>query len=138
MLALPRALLSERRGCLDTLPKPVMPTVIPPRPRRTEAEKAIGESRQLPNRRSSSLTTYHPRGREGDELEDMSYNINNARRRSNSSTLTMKDFKTKFETVETEPVFEEELHGPMGEELEKHSTTSSEKSVDDEDTGKKL
>jgi hypothetical protein len=71
-------------------------------------------------------------GREGDELEDMSYNFNNARRRSNSSTLNMKDFKTKFETVEAEPVFEEELHGPMGEELEKQSTTSSDKSVDEE------
>ena len=81
--------------------------------------------------------TYHPRGREGDELEDMSYNINNARRRSNSSTQNMKDFKTKFETIETEPVFEEELHGPLGEELEKQSTTSSDKSVDEEEHDKK-
>jgi hypothetical protein len=49
----------------------------------------------------------------------------NARRRSNSSTHNMKDFKTKFETIETEPVFEEEL--------EKQSTTSTDKSVDEEE-----
>ena len=40
--------------------------------------------------------------------------MTNPRRRSNSSTHAVgaKDFKTKFETVEHEPVFEEELHGP--------------------------
>jgi hypothetical protein len=40
--------------------------------------------------------------------------MTNPRRRSNSSTHVAgaKDFKTKFETVEPEPVFEEELHGP--------------------------
>jgi hypothetical protein len=36
-------------------------------------------------------------GRDGDEVEDMPYNMNNARRRSNSSTNQLKDFKTKFE-----------------------------------------
>jgi len=51
-------------------------------------------------------------GREGDEIEDYSYNLTNPRRRSNSSSHTaLKDFKTKFETVEPEPVFEEEIHG---------------------------
>ena len=60
------------------------------------------------------------------------------RRRSNSSTHNMKDFKTKFETIETEPVFEEEIHGPMGEELEKQSTTSTENSIAEEDHEKKL
>jgi hypothetical protein len=110
-----------------------MPTPILPKPKRTAVEKAIGESsHMLPNRETSSTNTTTTRGREGDELEDMSYNFNNARRRSNSSTLNMKDFKTKFETVEAEPVFEEELHGPMGEELEKQSTASSDKSVDEE------
>lgn len=77
-------------------------------------------------------------GAAGDEIEDIRPNMANARRRSNSSTLNTKDFKTKFETIETEPVFEEELHGPMGEELEKQSTTSTEKSVDEEDMNKKL
>jgi hypothetical protein len=63
----------------------------------------------------------------------------NARRRSNSSTHNMKDFKTKFETIDPEPVFEEELHGqPIGEELEKQSTTSTDNSVADEDNDRKL
>ena len=67
--------------------------------------------------------------------------MTNARRRSNSSTHQLKDFKTKFETLETEPVFEEELHGPgaMGEDLEKQSSASSDnKSVDEEDRERKL
>ena len=67
----------------------------------------------------------------------MPYNMNNARRRSNSSTHQLKDFKTKFEAIET--VFEEELHGAIGEELEKQSTTSSSnKSIDEEDRDRKL
>ena len=65
-------------------------------------------------------------------------NMANARRRSNSSTHNMKDFKTKFETIETDPVFEEELHGPTGDELEKQSTTSSDKSIEAEESDKKL
>ncbi|PVH98522.1 hypothetical protein DM02DRAFT_530963, partial [Periconia macrospinosa] len=77
-------------------------------------------------------------GREGDEIAEMGFNMANARRRSNSSTFTAKDFKTKFETVEPEPVFEEELHGPMGAELDKQSTTSSSKSVEEEEASKKL
>ncbi|KAF1921904.1 hypothetical protein BDU57DRAFT_584878 [Ampelomyces quisqualis] len=77
-------------------------------------------------------------GTPGDEVEDIKPNMANARRRSNSSTHNMEDFKTKFETIEIEPVFEEELHGPMGEELEKQSTTSTDKSVDEEDQDKKL
>jgi len=78
-------------------------------------------------------------GREGDEIEDYSYNLANARRRSNSSTHQLKDFKTKFETIEPEPVFEEELHGPVdGGEVDRVSTTSSgTKSVDEEDVHKK-
>jgi hypothetical protein len=50
----------------------------------------------------------------------------------------MKDFKTKFETIETEPVFEEEIHGPLGEELEKQSTTSTENSIAEEEHDKKM
>ncbi|KAH7085056.1 hypothetical protein BKA63DRAFT_559710 [Paraphoma chrysanthemicola] len=76
-------------------------------------------------------------GNPGDEVEDIRPNMSNARRRSNSSTHNMKDFKTKFETIETDPVFEEDIHGPMGDELEKQSTTSTDKSVDEEDHGKK-
>jgi len=78
-------------------------------------------------------------GRDGDELQDTAYTLHNARRRSNSSTTQLKDFKTKFETLEAEPVFEEEIHGPMGEELEKQSTASSDnKSVDEEERERKL
>lgn len=44
----------------------------------------------------------------------------NARRRSNSSSYQagLKDFKTKFEHIETEPVFEEEIHGASSADLE--------------------
>jgi hypothetical protein len=61
-----------------------------------------------------TLLTVAVRGAAGDELEDIKPNMVNTRRRSNSSTHNMEEFKTKFETVEIEPVFEEELHGPMG------------------------
>ncbi|KAF2013719.1 hypothetical protein BU24DRAFT_244638 [Aaosphaeria arxii CBS 175.79] len=76
-------------------------------------------------------------GHPGDEIEDYQYNMNNPRRRSNSSTHQIKDFKTKFETIEPEPVFEEELHGPMGADLDKQSTASTDKSVEEEDASKK-
>jgi hypothetical protein len=52
------------------------------------------------------------RGRSGDEMQDYGYNFTNARRRSNSSSQVIADFKTKFEGVENDPVFQEELHGP--------------------------
>ncbi|OKL60412.1 hypothetical protein UA08_04373 [Talaromyces atroroseus] len=48
-------------------------------------------------------------GRSGDEVQDYDYNFTNARRRSNSSNHGLSEFKTKFETVEPEPVFEEEV-----------------------------
>ena len=103
-------------------------TISSPPYRRTRSDSSLNWS---------ALT--YTRGRDGDEVEDMPYNMNNARRRSNSSTNQLKDFKTKFETIETEPVFEEELHGAIGEELEKQSTTSSSnKSVDEEDHDTKL
>lgn len=71
------------------------------------------------------------------------------RRRSNSFSLAAghSALKTKFETVEPEPVFEEEIHGPSaadfgtpdmadsGYDLEKASTGSSSGmgSIDEED-----
>jgi hypothetical protein len=82
------------------------------------------------------------RGREGDEVEDYAYNFTNPRRRSNSfSAAHTKDFKSKFEAVEHEPVFEEELHGPTAEdlaELEQASTagSSGDQSIIDEDAPK--
>lgn len=42
----------------------------------------------------------------------------------------MSDFKTKFEAIETDPVFEEELHGATEEDLEKVSTLSKEDTND--------
>ena len=53
------------------------------------------------------------RGTPGDESQDYGYNFTNARRRSNSSSHghAIADFKTKFEAVEADPVFEEEYHG---------------------------
>lgn len=86
------------------------------------------------------------RGRAGDEIEDEPYNLTNPRRRSNSSSHagSLKTFKTKFETIEPEPVFEEELHGPRpGDldetDLEKTSTgsTGSSGSVEEEDMAEK-
>src|ERR1700761_6756357 len=59
------------------------------------------------------------RGREGDEVEDVSsVNMANPRRRSNSSSAAKSAaaFKTKFETIEAEPVFEMSEHGPLPEE----------------------
>jgi len=62
----------------------------------------------------------------------------NPRRRSNSSSLAKgaKNFKTKFEEVEPEPVFEAAEMGPEEPVLEHQSTTSSDnshESVEEED-----
>lgn len=55
-----------------------------------------------------------------DEIADEEFAFTNARRRSNSSNLShsAKDFKTKFEVNDPEPVFEESVHGPLIEEDE--------------------
>ncbi|OOF97700.1 hypothetical protein ASPCADRAFT_2777 [Aspergillus carbonarius ITEM 5010] len=52
-------------------------------------------------------------GRSGDEVQDYGYNFTNTRRHSNSSAQGIADFTTKFEAIEPEPVFEENLHGPL-------------------------
>ena len=85
------------------------------------------------------------RGVDGEEVQDEGFNLANARRRSNSSSYTagLKDFKTKFEQVEQEPVFEEELHGP-GEDLEELPETqrviteSSDGSIDEDEKAKSV
>ena len=68
-------------------------------------------------------------------MQDYGYTFTNTRRRSNSSTQAITDFKTKFETIETEPVFEEELHGPSQDEAEvtKVDSTSSSNSEGSEE-----
>jgi hypothetical protein len=80
------------------------------------------------------------RGGAGEEVVDQQFNFTNARRRSNSSGYSnnLRDFKTKFEFNEPEPVFEETLHGPQEDEeddaLAKTDTTSSSgSSVDEKD-----
>ncbi|KAK6819825.1 hypothetical protein RU639_007307 [Aspergillus parasiticus] len=55
-------------------------------------------------------------GRSGDEVHDCNYTFTNARRYSNSSTQGLADYKTKFETTEPEPVFEESFYGVQNEE----------------------
>lgn len=57
------------------------------------------------------MTDLAYRGRSGDEMQDSGYTFTNARRRSNSSAQGLADFRTKFETTEPDPVFEEPLHG---------------------------
>lgn len=84
------------------------------------------------------LTYIQNRGVDGEEVQDEGFNMANARRRSNSSSYTagLKDFKTKFEQIETDPVFEEDVHGAMSEELPettRSNTNSSEASSVDED-----
>lgn len=54
------------------------------------------------------------RGRDGDELQDLTdgYNAFKARRRSNSMGHIEDQFvKSKFDIVEDEPAFNEKLHG---------------------------
>lgn len=70
------------------------------------------------------------RGRDGEEAQDYGYAFSNQRRRSNSSTQALGDFKTKFEAMDTDPVFEENLHGPTDDDIEKASTLSKEESTD--------
>lgn len=77
------------------------------------------------------MLTLSERGRPGDEAQDYGHNFANARRRSNSSTQghNLSDFKTKFETKDADAdiVFEENLHGAMGDEddLDKVDTADS-------------
>ena len=85
------------------------------------------------------------RGRSGEESQDYGYNFTNNRRRSNSSSHahSIDDFKTKFEAVEADPVFEEEFHGAMREEplgLEKAESgdSNSTASIEEEELTKKV
>ncbi|OBT71223.1 hypothetical protein VF21_09904 [Pseudogymnoascus sp. 05NY08] len=57
-------------------------------------------------------------GINGEEIQDQGFNITNARRRSNSSSYAagLKDFKTKFEQFDPDPVFEEDIHGARPED----------------------
>jgi len=82
-------------------------------------------------------------GHPGEEAQDFGYNMTNPRRRSNSSSHAYaQDFKSKFELVEHEPVFEDLSPEDMVEtdeekhlKLESHaaaSTSSEGQSVEEE------
>lgn len=88
--------------------------------------------------RGKPLTSSH-RGNPGEEVIDEGFNLAKARRRSNSSSFTTDpvSLKSKFEVNEPEPVFEENLHGPTGEDdLAKTETSSSGSSMDEEKAAK--
>ena len=91
--------------------------------------RATGTTASPERIQPSGLTDCH-RGRDGEESQDYGYNFTNSRRRSNSSTQVLGDFKTKFEAMDADPVFEEELHGPTEDDIEKASTLSKEESTD--------
>jgi hypothetical protein len=60
-------------------------------------------------------------GNVGDEvIDDDEFNFTKARRRSNSSSISnhQRELKSKFDINETEPVFEESIHGPEDEEFD--------------------
>ncbi|KAI5297038.1 hypothetical protein KEM56_005130, partial [Ascosphaera pollenicola] len=57
-------------------------------------------------------------GHPGEEKDDYGYTFAKSRRYSNSSTHDIKEFKSKFEAIEPEPVFEESVHGPLPESSE--------------------
>jgi hypothetical protein len=85
------------------------------------------------------------RGVDGEEVQDEGFAMANARRRSNSSSYTagLKDFKTKFETIEHDPVFEEDIHGPADDDdslpdARRINTESSDGSIDDDDKAKSV
>jgi hypothetical protein len=94
--------------------------------------RVIGELTRPPSISflSEQPTDVTARGKDGDEASDYGYTFTNARRRSNSSTQALSDFKTKFETRDEDPVFEEELHGPVHEEPEENLTLDKEESTD--------
>lgn len=105
--------------------------------------RAIGKySPHLHTHYTLPATDTYNRGVNGEEVQDEGFNMSNARRRSNSSSYAagLKDFKTKFEQIETEPVFEESVHGPGSEdEFEKLRTVYSSESgtsMDEEDVKK--
>lgn len=96
----------------------------------------------------SLLTALCARGTPGEEGQDYGYKFTNARRRSNSSSHghAISDFKTKFETVESEPMFEEGFHGPqqgdlddehLGLEKAESADSTSSASVEEEEHAKK-
>ena len=108
--------------------------------------KATGEFYHSQHKKLSS--SYRHRGTPGDESQDYGYNFTNARRRSNSSSHghALGDFKTKFEAVEADPVFEEEYHGAKDAGVNEHlglekgdsADSISSDSIEEEEHAKKV
>jgi hypothetical protein len=73
-------------------------------------------------------------GRSGDEMQDYGYTFANSRQRSNSHTQSLSDFKTKFETIEPDVVFNEDIHGPAIEEDDENNNDAAEKMKSTEST----
>ena len=65
---------------------------------------------------TETVLTAAYRGKDGDEVQDYGFKFTNQRRRSNSSTKVLNDFKTKFETIEQDPDYIEDVHGPLHED----------------------
>lgn len=91
----------------------------------------MGTQLAIPQR-ERPLTVPANRGKY-DEVVDQQFHFANARRRSNSSTVShhMGDLKSKFEVNDPEPVFEESIHGPLEEDNSDNlsKTDSSESGV---------
>lgn len=96
--------------------------------------KVTGKWRLFPRFPKPSANS-SARGVAGEESQDYGYNFTNQRRRSNSSTAVLGDFKTKFEAIDQDPVFEEELHGPIHDDADAGSTLSKEESIDSSTLG---
>lgn len=122
----------------STLPSTALLTLIPTRSRRRALERATGQFSLVPclsgnlystRENTTTILTQRTRGQPGEEANDHGFTFAHARRRSNSSTHSRKDFKTKFEIVEREPVFEdmpfEEEEAEHHHHLEKQTTGSS-------------
>ncbi|KAI5294728.1 hypothetical protein KEM52_003338, partial [Ascosphaera acerosa] len=72
-------------------------------------------------------------GQVGDEKDDLGYTFTKPRRYSNSSTHDIRDFKSKYEVQEPEPVFEESIHGASAVSDDQSSSASSEPSREREE-----
>jgi hypothetical protein len=120
-----------KTASLDTSPSQVLLTLTPKALKSRVAEKATGKI--TPPSPSGQLFANHRRlhrGKAGAEMDDYGYTFTNSRRRSNSSTQALGDFKTKFEAVDQDPVFEEELHGPSRTDTDDSNTLEKEESTD--------
>ena len=61
-------------------------------------------------------------------MRDYGYTFTNTRRYSNSSTQEIAEFRTKFETVEAEPHFEEQIYDVSKDTVFRVESISSSKS----------